>query len=96
MSSRFKLSIAIMIAFVLFIGLYFFDNIKGYYHFTQYCKNEGGLKIYEKLEKGLGMMDDDNSNPLSLCNGQLKLASSLEVFKNNSSAAIGDKPPLFW
>ena len=30
-----------------------------------------------------------------LCSGQLKLANSLEVFKNNSSAAIGDKPSLF-
>jgi len=37
-------------------------------------------------------MQGENS---SICSGQLKLASSLEVLENISSAAIDGKPSLF-
>lgn len=34
----------------LLLGFLFFENIKGYYRFKQYCEREGGLKINEFLE----------------------------------------------
>lgn len=37
----------------------FFDNIKGYYRFKQYCAKEGGLRVYEPLEKNVGWSADD-------------------------------------
>lgn len=43
----------------LLIGLYFFDNIKGYYRFKQYCAKEGGLRVYQPLEKSVGWWADD-------------------------------------
>lgn len=43
----------------LLIGLYFFDNIKGYYRFKQYCEKEGGLKVYEAIKKGVGLLAKD-------------------------------------
>ena len=46
-------------AILLLIGLIFFENIYGYYRFQWYCSSEGGLKVYEKLEKDVGWMADD-------------------------------------
>ncbi|MDO8336259.1 MAG: hypothetical protein Q7T74_05785 [Candidatus Saccharibacteria bacterium] len=43
----------------LITGLYFFDNIKGYYQFKQYCAKEGGLRIATPLEKNVGWLADD-------------------------------------
>lgn len=43
----------------LLIALYFFDNIRGYYRFKQYCEKEGGLKIYQALEKNVGWIAKD-------------------------------------
>jgi hypothetical protein len=57
MKSSFKL-IVIFLIIPLLIGLYFFDNIKGYYRFKQYCEREGGLRVYESLEKNVGWMAD--------------------------------------
>jgi hypothetical protein len=38
----------------LAIGLYFSENIRGYYRFKEICAKEGGLKVYQPLEKGVG------------------------------------------
>ncbi|MES2825659.1 MAG: hypothetical protein V4732_18810 [Pseudomonadota bacterium] len=43
----------------LLIGLLFFSNIKGYLRFKSYCSNEGGLRVYEPLEKNVGWVADD-------------------------------------
>ncbi len=51
--------IAIVSIIPLLVGLYFFDNIKGYYRFKQYCEKEGGLRVYEPLEKNVGWWADD-------------------------------------
>lgn len=42
------------VAIAALIGLYFFSNIKGYYRFKEICEKEGGLKVYQPLEKGVG------------------------------------------
>src|SRR5690606_5791895 len=42
----------------LLIGLYFAENIKGQFRFMQYCWKEGGLKVYEPLERGVGWEAD--------------------------------------
>ena len=36
------------------VGIYFSDNIKGYFKFKHLCETEGGLKVYEKLERNVG------------------------------------------
>jgi hypothetical protein len=36
------------------IGGYFASNIKGYYRFKEICQKEGGLRVYQPLEKGVG------------------------------------------
>lgn len=51
--------IVIVSTIPLLIGMYFFDNIKGYLRFKQYCANEGGLHIYEPLEKNVGWWAKD-------------------------------------
>ena len=37
----------------------FFNNIKGYFKFVDLCKNEGGLIVFEKLEKDVGWRADN-------------------------------------
>jgi hypothetical protein len=43
-----------LLAACLAIPVYFSSNIWGYYRFKQMCSKEGGLKIIEPLEKGVG------------------------------------------
>lgn len=43
----------------LLITLFFFSNIKGYYRFKNYCSSEGGLHVYEKLEKNVAWWAKD-------------------------------------
>lgn len=69
MKPFFKLSILFLVIPSL-IGLYFFDNIKGYYRFKQYCEKEGGLRVYQPLEKNVGWLAEDQE--------QAKAASLLE------------------
>ncbi|WP_028449197.1 hypothetical protein [Chitinibacter tainanensis] len=40
------------------IVLLFYDNIRGYYRFKAICEKEGGLRVYQKLEPGVGWMAD--------------------------------------
>lgn len=56
-----KFLIIISIIF-LSIFAFFFSNIKGYYRFKQYCEAEGGLRVYEPLEKNVGWLADDFEN----------------------------------
>ena len=53
-----KKLLIIILCIVLAILLFFSDNIYGYYRFKQFCKNEGGLKVYGKLEKDVGWMTE--------------------------------------
>lgn len=59
MRSFFKPIVFISIIPLLLIGLFFFDNIKGYYRFKIYCENEGGLRVYAPLEKNMGWWAKD-------------------------------------
>ena len=60
--------IGLPIVFCLLVGLYFFDNIKGYYRFKHYCETEGGLTVYKKLEKNMGWMADGYHNARTVAN----------------------------
>ena len=42
------------VGIALAIGLYFSDNIRGYYRFKEICAKEAGLRVYEPLQKGEG------------------------------------------
>lgn len=42
----------------LLIGLYFFENIKGYYRFKELCGQERQLVVKSKLERDVGWMID--------------------------------------
>jgi len=42
----------------LVIGVVFFDNIKGYLRFKEYCEKEGGLHVYEPLARNVGLLAD--------------------------------------
>lgn len=42
----------------LLIGLYFFDNIKGYYRFKELCGQEKRLVVTTKLERDVGWQVD--------------------------------------
>ena len=54
-----RMLIGIPTGIALLISLIFFENIKGYFRFQWYCSNEGGLKVYEKLEKNVGWISKD-------------------------------------
>lgn len=43
----------------LAIFAFFFSNLKGYYRFKQYCEAEGGLRVYEPLERNVGWVAED-------------------------------------
>lgn len=58
MRSFFKI-MAYLSIIPLFIGLFFFSNIKGYYRFKDYCEKEGGLRVYEPLERNVGWLAKD-------------------------------------
>jgi hypothetical protein len=60
-SNYFSKKMLIIAAIPLLIMIYFFDNIKGQYRFMQYCKSEGGLRVYEYLEKGAGWLAKDEA-----------------------------------
>lgn len=53
-----KFSIIIGVVFPS-VFAFFFSNIKGYYRFKQYCEAEGGLRVYEPLERNVGWLADD-------------------------------------
>lgn len=61
MTKKFKLPkwVWVSLIIVLLIGLYFAENIKGQVRFMQYCWKEGGLKVYEPLERNVGWEAED-------------------------------------
>lgn len=56
---KFFKSIAVISIIPLLIALYFFDNIEGYWRFKQYCEKEGGLRIYQRLDRGAGLLAEN-------------------------------------
>jgi hypothetical protein len=46
------------VCIALAIGLFFADNIKGYYRFKELCATEAGLKVYQPLERDVGWFAD--------------------------------------
>ena len=55
----------VVISMSLLVFVYFFDNIKGQYRFMQYCKNEGGLHLYQRVNKNVGWEAKDYSSARS-------------------------------
>lgn len=47
------------IAITLLLGWYFADNFKGYYRFKALCSEQGGLKVYQPLERDVGWFEED-------------------------------------
>ncbi len=55
------LKIISWIAAALFLlGLYFAENINGYYHFKKICTEEAGLNIYQPLTRDAGWFSEKN------------------------------------
>lgn len=52
----------IVLAIFLLVVWFFFDNIKGYYTFKEYCEKEGGLTVYEPLEMNVGWLAKDETD----------------------------------
>lgn len=44
------------ISIALLIGLYFSENIRGYYRFKSLCEKEAGARTFESLQPGVGWM----------------------------------------
>ncbi len=54
-------TIGLLTIIPLIICLIFFSNIKGYFRFKHYCEAEGGLRVYEKLERNMGWWAKDKN-----------------------------------
>ena len=54
--------LGILLVITLTILWYFSENIKGYYKFKEYCEKEGGLTVYEPLEKNVGWWAKDEND----------------------------------
>mgnify|MGYP000878039264 CR=1 FL=1 len=48
-----------LISIPIVILLFFSSNIYGYFRFKHYCSAEGGLRVYEKLERNVGWLAKD-------------------------------------
>jgi hypothetical protein len=53
MKNTFKL-LAWLIGISLAAGLFFADNIRGYYRFKEICARDAGLRVYQPLERNVG------------------------------------------
>lgn len=51
--------VVILIAILVLVLIFFSSNIHGYFRFKSYCSSEGGLKVYEQIEKNVGVITDD-------------------------------------
>lgn len=78
MNSLIKFTIWVT-AFVVLIGLYFASNIYGYYRFKSICAKEGGLKVYQPLQKGVGWLQGGGGGAALTMYG-----ASFTRFKKNS------------
>jgi hypothetical protein len=52
-------SVIVLISIPILILLFFSSNIYGYFRFKHYCSTEGGLRVYEKLERNVGWFAKD-------------------------------------
>lgn len=50
------------VGIALLIGIYFSDNIRGYYRFKNICQKDAGLRVYEPLQKGEGWQTSRKSD----------------------------------
>lgn len=48
-----KIALGVLIAIGL-VGLYFSDNIRGYYRFREVCQKQAGLHVFSTLQKDVG------------------------------------------
>lgn len=78
-----KLLIIICVIF-LSVFAFFFSNIKGYYRFKQYCEAEGGLRVYEPLERNVGWLADDKSEAMAAA--QLQDVAYVRYYDNSQRA----------
>ncbi|WP_028450738.1 hypothetical protein [Chitinibacter tainanensis] len=62
MMQEFKKFIIILAMVVGLILIIFNENIRGYYRFKAICEKESGLRVYQKLEQGVGWLADSYSN----------------------------------
>lgn len=46
---------------VCLIGIYFSNNIRGYYRFKDVCEREAGLRVFSKLKSDVGWWTDEDS-----------------------------------
>lgn len=51
-----------LISIPVLILLFFSSNIYGYFRFKHYCSAEGGLRVYEKLERNVGWLAKDKGD----------------------------------
>ncbi len=51
--------VTFLISVSVVLLLFFASNIYGYFRFKSYCSSEGGLHVYEKLEKNVGWLAKD-------------------------------------
>ena len=52
-------TIITLISIPIVVLLFFAPNIYGYFQFKSYCSSEGGLRVYEHLEKNVGWWAKD-------------------------------------
>lgn len=58
--------LSFVVGIPLFFGVFFFDNIKGYYRFKQYCENEAGFKLYKSVELNRGWLAPTKSGAMEI------------------------------
>lgn len=51
--------VIILVSIPILILLFFSTNIYGYFRFKSYCSSEGGLRVYEQLQKNVGWWAKD-------------------------------------
>lgn len=57
--TRLHKTVIALIGIPILILIFFIPNIYGYFQFKSYCASEGGLRVYEQLEKNVGWQTDD-------------------------------------
>lgn len=51
----------VLMSIPVVILLFFSSNIYGYFRFKHYCATEGGLKVYEKIERNVGWLAESRA-----------------------------------
>lgn len=58
--------ITVIFGVPLVFGIIFFDNIKGYYRFKQYCESEAGFRFYKPVEPNHGWLAPTKSGAMEI------------------------------